>query len=336
MSVSKRVAVWVAVLLCNTALSVARGAPIYIPDLPDFYQHQWSGSSAVAPYNNPGAGTAKPFALPGGAGGAYANPATPSYVRAVPVANAGPGVQWENTGGWCWPASFTDILYQLDHHGAAGLFTHTPGLGDPAAPTWLQRMTYAIEDTEIKMFNPAVPVGSEMDTVINSWVGPNRVHHDVYTWNGAVAVKNGVATTLNSMFTVYRQQLANGHDVLIRIDGTPTAPAWWATSYHQIAGSGYDSTNGTVYYADPNNAGSGAAGANWGHPYAAGAVLPVGAAFYDSGRMNADGTFSTGAYAGAGFEKFDVFYVVPEPGTWLTIIMGGCMALVFQCRRTIR
>ena len=121
---------------------------------------------------------------------------------------------------------------------------------------------------------------------------------------------------------------------MIRIGGTPTAGAWWGGSYHQVTGAGYnnDGTN-TVYYADPNNAGSGAAGANWGHPYAGAAPLPVGAAFYDSGRMNADGTFSTGAYAGSSFTRFDVFFAVPEPGSFVITIVSGCLAVfLFRSR----
>jgi hypothetical protein len=195
-------------------------------------------------------------------------------------------------------------------------------MGDPANPTWLDRMTYAVEDSAIKMFDDS----NTMDQIIDGWVGAGIITHDVYTWNALTsrAQKNGVDLAHSSMFNLYRALIDADEAVMIRIDGTPTAGAWWSGSYHQIVGAGYDVANHDVYYADPNNRGSGDATANWGFPYFLASALPVGDAYYDVGVMNADGTFSSGAYVGAGFVRFDAFFIsAPEPS--MLDLISACL-----------
>ncbi len=320
----------VAVAVLSGMLSAGHtdAAPQYVPQLPDFYQHQWAGSGPAADYHNPGSnvGGVGFFGLPGGAG-AFHNPTSPSYVRTVPTAGNGPGVQWGYDGGWCWTTAFSDILYQLEQQqGANGLFTHAPGVGDPANPSWLQRMTYDIEDTTIKFFD-FTNTGAQQseDQIIAGWVGAGVVHHDVYTWNAAAGKvrKNGVNTASTSMFTSYQASIDAEQAPLIFLDAPPkpTVATWWEDSYHRVAGAGYDAATSTVYFADPNNRGSGAGGANWGNPYGAGDAFPTGAAYYDSATIGANGTFTGGLYAGAQMARFDVYWV-PEPATMGLVCFG--------------
>jgi hypothetical protein len=300
-------------------LRTGLAAPVYLADLPDFYQHQLSGSNGANAFNIPG-----PFA-------GYSNPTTASYDLTQPVDTGGPGVQWERNGGWCLITAFTDAFYQLNQHGAPGLFDHG------GTHTWLERSAYGIEDLAIKTFGFGGAATQTIDQFMASYVGPNTVEHDVYTWNAALGrvMLNGVGTSYTSMYALYRDQIAAGHDAILNIiNPSGNNPAWWWTAaageapaaghFHRLAGAGYDDATNTIYFADPNNQGSGPGMANWGFPYAVGAALPVGAAYYDSNTMAADGTLGgAGGYGGAVANQIDVlFTITPEPSSIIELGMG--------------
>jgi hypothetical protein len=325
-----------ALVLAVALLGGSRAAPaaiVYLPDLPDFYQHQLSGSDAGNMYN-----------IPANFAG-YTDPLAPSYSLTQPVNTGGPGVQWERDGGWCLIAGYTDAFYQLDLHGASGVFNHG------GVHTWLERMAFGISDLAIDTFGFGGAPKLTIDQFMAFYVGANKVEHDIYTWNAAAGrVRlNGVNTAYTSMDALYQDQIAAGHDAVMNIvNPAGNNPAWWWTAaageapkaghFHTLAGAGFDAASSTIYYADPNDQGNGAATADWGFPYANAAALPVGAGFYGSNTMAADGTLGgAGGYSGALVNQIDVLFVpgAPEPSSIISLAVGfGVLALVRRLNKT--
>ena len=104
------------------------------PFVPDFYQHQKAGDDA-----NRAAERDVTF------DDAAARPAT------VPDYATSPN-WWENGGGWCCVAAIVDSLYWLEQaYGIQGLYTRADKeaafqAANGRAPTWQEKMIFAIED----------------------------------------------------------------------------------------------------------------------------------------------------------------------------------------------
>src|SRR5262245_30651590 len=101
-------------ILCGVLLEVAAlgvsasAAPTFLPDIPDFYQHQKSGSDAAnAPYKFPtGANTVpRPAAFTPG----YANPTDRSWWEWGYNPNTA-GSTGGGASGWCCTAAFTNAV----------------------------------------------------------------------------------------------------------------------------------------------------------------------------------------------------------------------------------
>ena len=303
---------FIAVLCIATT---ARAEPVYLANIPDFYQHQLSGWDVTKPFNRPGQ-------LEG-----YSDPASPSYSNVQPLDDGGPGVQWERNGGWCTITSFTDVFYQLDKKGVQGLFDHG---GDY---TWLERMNYAIADFAIKYFGLGGNQWQTIDQFIADKVGAGRVSIDLFSWDAARSrvLRNGEATAFSSMYGIYREQLGLGNAAVLDLinPGAPNPDWWWSSSYHMVAAAGYDDATSGVYYADPNNRGGDPALSGWGHPFPVGDPLPVGSTNYSMNVMDETGLLSgPGGLSGARLRNLYVLSIVPEidpagMGSVLAMVTGA-------------
>jgi hypothetical protein len=298
----------------------ASAAPVYLSDLPDFYQHQLSGSDA-----------SNPFARPANFAG-YSDPAVPDYSNTQPLDDSGPGVQWERNGGWCYIASFTDVFYQLDKRGASGLFDHG------GEHTWLERMNYAISDLAIHVWGLGGVERQPIREFIADKVGPDRIAIDIFTWDIGLSrvMRNGEATSFTSMYTLYRSQVAMGNSAVFDlINPGPANPEWWwNSSYHRVAAAGYDDETSAIYFADPNGNGNDPALANWGHPYEEDDPLPVGESYYNFNTMDESGALSgSSGFSGAQVRNLFVLSIVPEPSTYALLLLGGAASLWALTRR---
>ncbi len=136
--------VWVPTIVLGALLFwglETHGAPFFKPDVPDFYQHQQSGSDPAQPFNMPELAPADPpIVMQGG------------MERLMPGFTN--GNWWEDGGGWCCVTAFVNSFYFLDRHGFRGLFD-----GDPTKP-WQERMAFAIEDLAIGLLG-LVPDGGD-------------------------------------------------------------------------------------------------------------------------------------------------------------------------------
>ena len=239
--------VFCAASLC--AAAVGSAAPVFLPDLPDFYQHQLSGSDP-----------SKPFDRPANFAG-YANPTTPVYSNIIPLDNGGPGVQWERNGGWCYITSFTSAFYQLDKNGASGLFDHGGNYN------WLERMNYAIADFAIHAWGFGEAGPQSASQFITNKIGADRISLDLFTWDVGISqvLRNSQPTAFDSMYSAYSNLLASGNSVVLNL--TNPGPAnpdwWWSSSYHMVAAAGYNDATSEIYFADPNNKGSDPGLADW-------------------------------------------------------------------------
>lgn len=298
----------------------AAGAPVYLSDLPDFYQHQLSGSDASNPFSRPGN-----FA-------GYSDPTVPSYSNLQPLDDGGPGIQWERNGGWCHIASFTDVFYQLDKRGAYGLFDNG------GEHTWLERMNYAISDFAIKTWGLGGVQKQTVSQYIADKIGPDRIAIDIFTWDVGLSrvLRNGETTSFTSMYTLYRSEVAMGNSAVFDlINPGPANPEWWWTStYHRVAAAGYDDETSTIYFADPNGKGNDPALADWGHPYAEDDPLPVGQDYYNSNTMDESGMLSgSGGFGGAQVRNLFVLSIVPEPSTFALLVFGAVASMLASRRR---
>ena len=277
----------------------ASAAPIFLSDLPDFYQHQLSGADASAPFGRPGR-----FA-------GYSDPLVPTYDVAMPVDDGGPGVQWERNGGWCAITAMTDVFYRLDRQGVTGLFDHGGNR------SWLERMNYAISDLAIKRWGLAEDAPMSTASFIDAKVGANRVRIDWLTWDANLGqvLSNGSPTPYVSMYSAYAGQLALGHSAVLNLvdPGKSNPDWWWAKSYHMVAAAGYDDSTSAIFYADPNGRGSDPESMNWGHPYGPDDPLPVGFSYYQSSIMGQTGLLSgDDVFSGALVTDIFVLSIVPE------------------------
>lgn len=308
------------VLALMSLTVVSRATPVYESDLPDFYQHQLSGSDPSAPFNRPGSFSG------------YSDPSVPSYSTLQPYNDGGPGIQWERNGGWCHITAFTDVFYQLDKNGASGLFDHG---GDY---TWLERMNYAISDFAIKAWGFGGVQKESVRQFIDGTIGNNRVTMNSFSWDSSLlrVLCNGEATSFTSMYSLYSYQLAIGNSAVLNLvnPGTANPDWWWSSSYHMVAAAGYDNESSDVYYADPNGNGSDPTLENWGHPYGLNDALPIGASYYNSNTMDETGLLSgTGEFSGALVNYIYVLSVVPEPSTYALFGIGAIGMLMVMRRR---
>lgn len=310
-----------ACLLLLGLAAVVRASPVYVADVPDFYQHQLSGWDYAAPFNRPGNFSG------------YADPTIPSYSTLQPLDDGGPGIQWERNGGWCYITAFTNAFYQLDKRGVAGLFDRGGSF------TWLERMNYAIGDFAIKAWGFGGIQRQSASQFVDGLVGPGRVSIDTFTWDDGLSrvMRNGDATPFESMYSLYTHQLAIGNAAVLNLvnPGEPNAGWWWSGSYHMVAAAGYDEQTSAIYFADPNGRGSDPGTRNWGYPYGTNDPLPVGAAYYESSFMDQSGLLSgDGAFSGALVTKIFVLSIVPEPPTAFMALAGlACGGFVVFRRR---
>jgi hypothetical protein len=309
-------------LACALAFAApaGRATPVFLPDLPDFYQHQLSGSDP-----------SKPFDRPANFAG-YANPTTPVYSNIIPLDSGGPGVQWERNGGWCYITSFTSVFYQLDKNGASGLFDHGGNYN------WLERMNYAIADFAIHAWGFGEAGPQSASQFITNKIGADRISLDLFTWDVGLSrvLRNSQPTGYDSMYSAYSNLLASGNSVVLNL--TNPGPAnpdwWWSSSYHMVAAAGYNDATSEIYFADPNNKGSDPGLADWGHPYAEDDPLPVGESYYNFNTMDATGLLSgSGGLGGSQVQTMYVFSIVPEPATSGLLLVGVAVSLWAMKRR---
>jgi hypothetical protein len=352
--------------------SAVQGVPFFKPDLPDFYQHQKSGSDPAKAYNAPDLAPSDP-----------PNPLRPGYTNPD---------WWEDGGGWCCIAAFTNSFYFLDKHGAPGLFDHSnldPVVGPPfhGGRTWQERMAYAIEDLAIDTFGlqlggdpdgggprtrSAVDGGPQHtipDFLAKYGYGPDKLLYSEFFLDGGNVVRSDGAsicgtdvcipppaatpTPFTSLFDVYYQELLRSEDVVFRIEypaGTvdPTKSCadqglpWWCFSYHMVTGAGVerDATMRKLWFADPNNT---LHGVDWGHPYTNADKLPIPdltdpadiARYYEMVMLRADErTLDTGPYAGTMITRVFTTSPIPEPSTFLLWVTGvaGCGMALWRRR----
>jgi PEP-CTERM motif len=224
------------------------------PDLPDLYQHEFlTGLPAVAP-------------IPKKAG-------------------------WEVGGGWCRPTAMVDGLYSLQAAGYGGLLP----AGSDAAATWLDKTGDAIKNLRNVQGTGIQGYLASTNHGVNQGVGPGKglVFNQFYVnpINGVVSyvsaynrlmpltVKNGPNTVRpETAFEVYQAAMFQDQDVMVRIGdvqnygpGGKIPLHWWAGpqplggNYHYLNGAGIDTTNNTMFLADPDsNKGSADANAGWG------------------------------------------------------------------------
>ena len=300
--------------------AVAPAAPVFVQDVPDFYQHQLSGYDASRPFGRP-----TNFA-------GYSNPTIPTYSNIQPGDNGGPGIQWERNGGWCYITSFTSAFYQLDKKGASGLFNQG---GDH---TWLERMNYAITEFAIHAWGFAEAGPQSAQEFITEKIGAGRITLDRLTWDADISgVRcNNEVTPFTSMYGAYRDQLAFGNSIVLDlINPGPANPDWWwSHSYHMVAAAGYNDATSEVYYADPNNKGNVPAQAGWGYAYEETDPLPVGESYYNFNSMDESGFLSgSGGLGGAQVRAMYVLSIVPEPSTYALLLLSGAASLVALKRR---
>jgi len=294
------------------ALAAASGAPtlaapVYIPHVSDFYQHQQSLQAIwptvpATPYPGP------PAAAPAAAG--YAN-----------------GNWWEPDGGWCRTTAWVNAIYSWDARGKEGLFDRSERPGAPAADmnkTWLERFAYCNEELAIASGGlPGVGGGCATPPHILAYAaaaGYGATTIDTYKWDAvnkevdretpAGDVKAG-----KKFENIIRKFITrpNQPSIVIQINdaANPNPAWWWSGSFHALTIAGVDDVTERLYWSDPNNT---PYGQNWGVPFPATDPVPVGAAHYDSGFLGLDGrTFITGNYTGAQIEKMWVMRV-PTPG----------------------
>lgn len=289
-----------SLVVCLACQSLAASAaPVFLSDLPDFYQHQLSGADASAPFGRPGRFDG------------YSNPLEPTYDTLLPLDDGGPGVQWERNGGWCRIVALTDVFYRLDRQGVAGLFDHGGN------HSWLEHMNYAISDFAINAWGFTGNPPMSTSAFIEAKVGANRVRIDWLTWDANLGqvLSNGNPTPFTSMYSAYASQLKLGHSAVLNlVDPSTSNPDWWwAKSYHMVAAAGYDDSTSAIFYADPNGRGSDPASMNWGHPYGLDDPLPVGSPYYQSSIMDRGGLLSgDDVFAGALMKDMFVLSIVPE------------------------
>lgn len=315
-----RIQACVVWLVCAGSACGARAAPVMLADVPDFYQHQLSGSDPSAPFGRPGL-----FA-------GYSDPLTPTYSTRVPIDDGGPGIQWERNGGWCYITAFTDVFYRLDRQGVSGLFDHG---GDR---TWLERMNYAIGDFAIKAWGFGGVPRMSASQFVDATVGANRVTIDCLTWDATLGVvrRNGEPTGSTSMYEAYAGELGLGRSAVLNLvdPGGSNPDWWWARSYHMVAAAGYDDATSGVFFADPNGSGSDPDSMNWGHPYGAGDPFPSGAGYYQSAVMDGAGILSgAGVFSGAQVKDIYVLTIVPEPSAWALVLAGLAGVALASSRR---
>jgi hypothetical protein len=274
------------------------------PDLPDLYQHEFlTGLPAVAP---------------------------------IPKK---PG--WEVGGGWCRPTAMVDGLYSLQEAGYAGLLP----AGSNVAATWLDKTGDGISNLRNVQGTGIQGYLANKGHGLNAGVGPGKglVLNQFYVnpFNGVTSyvsatgglrpltVKNGPNTVRpETAFEVYQAAMFQDQDVMVRIgDVQNYAPAnrlplhWWAGpqplggNYHYLNGAGIDTTNNTMFLADPDsNKGSADANAGWGpnfnadpnvaaRRYAAADPIPIPARGVNASDMpiNFGNYYSSVSVAGNGY-----------------------------------
>lgn len=292
----------------------AAGGPLFFkPDLPDFYQHQKSGSDPAKPFKQPDLAPADPPIV--------VDPVTGMEQIKPGFTN---GNWWENSGGWCCVAAFVNSFHFLDRNGFPGLFN-----GDPAKP-WQQRMAFAIEDLAID-FLGLIPNGdpdgagprmrsdkggprkSIPEHLAKHGYGPDKLEFSEYFWDEAagkvkqVTPAGIVDAPFATMFDVYHAELLRSEDVVVRMeiltaaeqarfnvlarkfrDGTITVAellelrgllaivehVWWGISFHVVTGAGVDRDKAQRMLWFADPDNT-FRGSGWGHPYLDTDALPV-------------------------------------------------------------
>ena len=247
----------------------ASAAPTFLPDIPDFYQHQKSGSNAAnIPYKFPTG--ANPVPRPATFTPGYANPTDRSWwewgYNPDTAGSTGGGA-----GGWCCIAAFTNAFYYWDVHGFSGLFNH--GGVEPL----LNRANYAIEDLAIDFFDMNGTGASTIPQFMDFYLPGGRPTYSEYFLDGGQVKKSNnpsacgfglicdpaasTNTGFTSLFDFYKSQINAKNSVLVYIEPGAGTTAWW-TNFHVVTGAGFD--NNILYFADPNDT---ARGTNWGAQY---------------------------------------------------------------------
>lgn len=323
------------------------------PSIPDYYQHQL-GNQARA--ENPDPLPVPTAAVPGG----------PSYAqdawwegRTLPNGT-------RVGGGWCGTTAWTNALKYWDDHGYRGLIDRTAQGGAHAGKNWLEQYTYS--NGALALTQNATDGGCAWVSAVRSYVRANTtsaanptgvdptIHR--YKWNstpGRVETITGAEGTewdpaiasaaqgrFTTMWDILTTAISEGFTAVVKIGESPNnSPAgepnnghWWG-NFHVLTLAGVDGalgTNARAFLADPNDSyRSGAHSGGWGVPYAGTDALPMGADYYASISIGADGrTFTSGAYNGSAIDQIWIMQV-PAPGS--AMLAGIGFMLAFRRRR---
>ncbi|CAG0964926.1 hypothetical protein PHYC_00929 [Phycisphaerales bacterium] len=323
------------------------------PSIPDYYQHQ---------LGNPGrAVSPNPLPVP-----TAAVPGAPNYAQDAWWEGRTRSDGVRVGGGWCGTTAWVNALKYWDDHGYRGLIDRSAQGGAHADKNWLEQFTYS--NGSLALTQNATDGGCAWVSAVRSYVrantatdqNPGGVDPTIrrYKWNstpGRVetitgaegteydpAIAGAAQGTFTTMWDILTTAVSQGFTAVVKIGESPNnAPNgdsnnghWWG-NFHVLTLAGVDGalgTNARAFLADPNDSYRGGAhSAGWGVPYAATDALPMGADFYASITIGADGrTFTSGAYNGSAIDQIWLMQV-PAPGS--TVLAGLGLLLAARRRR---
>ncbi|MCA9244095.1 MAG: hypothetical protein KDA32_09085 [Phycisphaerales bacterium] len=204
---------------------------------------------------------------------------------------------WEAAGGWCAPTAFANCLYSFKVNGYPNLLMTAPDIDDPNQ--WLLNSCLAILELRTPVFNinPAMAIQKYLDDKgygERACPDPNGrggglkyTQYTVNQTNGNVTYVNAAGREMRrrgNAFSIYKKELLDGQDVLIRLAAdtrrvglaaTDFECLWWrgpnfdGGNYHFVTGAGVDCGTDAnpkmlIYFADPDsNKGNAKADSGW-------------------------------------------------------------------------
>ncbi len=205
-----------------------------------------------------------------------------------------PNLAWEAGGGWCAPTAFANCMYSFKVNGYPNLLMNAPDIDDPNE--WLVQSCLAILELRPAIGNIQGYLNGkgygerECPDPNGRGGGLKYTQYVVDQTNGNVTYTNAAGDVLRrrgNAFSIYKKELKDGQDVLLRFAADPRRPGlaaddfdclWWSGpnfdggNYHFVTGAGVDcgtdaNPKMTVYFADPDsNKGNAKADSGWPNP----------------------------------------------------------------------